>query len=115
MKIDIPYEIGQHLWILTKKLVSVGEEKLYIMKELNYEEYQTKPIWEDRWQLNEVYLKGITYDEDGLMYIFSNNQYLETESDSFESDYFLYEKEVIISTNKSDADEALVDLQNKEE
>ena len=34
---------------------------------------------------------------------------------SFESDYFLYEKEVIISTNKSDADEALVDLQNKEE
>lgn len=106
MDIELPYKIKQELWVLRKMLYIKTHEKIYIKKNNNYEEYQDKPVWDEKWVKECKYLKEYIINEDGLNYTFSNNEYLYYDGE----DINLCENEVYIYKTEKEADRGLYEL-----
>lgn len=104
--INLPYKISKGYWILRKIFYIADHEKVYIKKGLNYKEYEERPIYKSKWIKEYQYLKSCKIDEDGISFIFSDNQYLEEDVNDIE----FYDDEIIILESEDEALERLKEL-----
>ncbi len=108
MNIELPYKIGQQVWIIRQILYVSEYKKLYIRKEENYEEYQETPIYNQKWIKEKVYLHEYIFNESNWSFRFSNNKW----TTNYEEMIHVYESEIFIFDNEQKADEKLKNLSN---
>ena len=110
--INLPYQIGQKLYISRIISKCIRIEKICICNTLYYKEYKEKPIYKSEWIVEEKYLKEIQIDEEEVTWTFADNEDLTDNDQEDENHYYAWyrDNEINIFIDKNAAEDYALSL-----
>jgi len=105
--INLPYQIGQKLYIVQETKQFVRTEEIFITNTPNFKKWTQKNIYKNIQIVVEKYLKEIQIDEEGICWTFADNSNL-TDNDEWDEDHhyeWYRDNEINIFTDKVEAED----------